>query len=80
MISNTLGPDYEVRYNKHPTNRFLLTKIIDSNVKKFRYNEHPIITSSFFCIILLVVMLHLLERQRKRFFSFIFVATAVALV
>ena len=37
------------------TSRFLCIKIIDCNVKKLCYNEYPLITSSFFCIVLLVV-------------------------
>ena len=31
--------------------RFPCIKIIDSNGKKFGYNEHPLRTNSFFCII-----------------------------
>ena len=48
-----LGPAYnEFGYNEHPaTTRFLCIKIIDCNVKKFDYNEYPVETSSFFCII-----------------------------
>ena len=41
--------------NSATTSRLLCTKIIDCNAKKFRHNEHPLITSSFFCIFLLVV-------------------------
>ena len=37
------------------TSRFLCTILIESNVKKFGYNEHPPTTSSFFCIFLLVL-------------------------
>ena len=37
------------------SNRFLCIKIIDCNVKKFGYNEHPLLMISFFCIFLLVV-------------------------
>ena len=41
---NTLGPAYnEFGCNEYPaiTNRFLCTILIDSNAKKFDYNEHP---------------------------------------
>ena len=54
----TLGPAYnELGYNEHPAvaSRFLCTKIIDCNVKKFGHNKHPLVTSSFFCNFLLVV-------------------------
>ena len=37
------------------TSRFLYIKITDCNVKKFGYSENPLITSSIFCIFLLVV-------------------------
>ena len=36
--------------------RFLCIKIIDCNVKKFGYNEHPLVTTSVFCIFLLDVI------------------------
>ena len=32
------------------TGIFLCIKITDCSVKKFGYNEHPLVTSSFFCI------------------------------
>ena len=40
----------EFDYNKYPAmmSRLLCIKIIDCNVKKFGYNEHPLITSSSF--------------------------------
>ena len=41
--------------------RFLCIKLINCNVKTFGYNEHPLITNSFFCILLFVV------RGEKRF-------------
>ena len=43
--------------NQHPTTKsgFLSNKIIDCNVKRFSYNEHPLTTSTFFCIFLSVV-------------------------
>ena len=37
------------------TSKRLCIKIIDCNVKKFGYNEHPLVTCSFYCIFLLVV-------------------------
>ena len=37
------------------TSRFLCIKIIDCNARKLSYNEHPLVTYSFFCIFLLVV-------------------------
>ena len=37
------------------TSRSLFIKIFDYNVKKFDYNEHLLVTSSFFCIFLRVV-------------------------
>ena len=41
-IVDTLGP----AYNEHPaiTSRFLCIKIIECNVKKFGYKEHPLTT------------------------------------
>ena len=44
-------------YNEHlaTTSRFLCIKIIDCNVKKFGYNQHPLIASSFDYVFLLVV-------------------------
>ena len=54
----TLGPAYnEFGYSEHPprTGRFLCISITDCNVKKLAYNDYPLITSSFFCIILHVV-------------------------
>ena len=53
-----LSPAYnEFGYNEHSatTSRFLCNKIIDSNVRKFGYNEQPFITNSFFYIVLLIV-------------------------
>ena len=46
---NTMGP----AYNEHPatTSRSLYIRIIDCNVKKFAYNEPPLITSSFFLLV-----------------------------
>ena len=35
--------------------RFLCIKIIDSNVKKFSYYDHPPTTNNFLCIYLLVI-------------------------
>ena len=47
-----LGPAYnEFGY----MSRFLCVKIFECNVKKFGYNDHPLIRSNFFCIFLLVV-------------------------
>ena len=50
---HTLGP----ACNEHQavTRRFLCINIIDCKVKMFSYNEQPLITSSFFCVFLLVV-------------------------
>ena len=51
-IDHSLSP----AYNEHPaTTRVLCIKIIDCNVKKFDYNEHLHLTSSFFCNYLFVV-------------------------
>ena len=47
----TLGPaDNEFGYNEHTAtiSRSLCIKIIDCSVKKFGYNSHPLIRSSFF--------------------------------
>ena len=52
-IQRTLGPAYnEFGYNEQPSvmSRFLWIKLIDCNVRKLSYNEHPLIASSFFCI------------------------------
>ena len=54
----TLGSAYnEFGCNEHPTTTriFLCIKIIDCNVKKFSYNENPLIRSSYFCVFLLIV-------------------------
>ena len=54
----TLGPAYnEFGYNEllATMSRCHCIKIIDSNVKKFGYNEHPLVTSGFLCIFLLIV-------------------------
>ena len=42
FVGNTLGP----AYNEYPVirSRLLCIKLIDCNVKKFSYNEHPLIT------------------------------------
>ena len=37
------------RLQRVATIRFLCIEIIDCNVKKFGYTEHPLITSCFFC-------------------------------
>ena len=41
-------------------------KIIDHRVKKFGYNEHPLITSGFYCIFLLVSVTQLVESTNSR--------------
>ena len=51
-----MGPAYnEFGYNTHSltTRSILCTKIINSNVKKFAYNKHPLI-KEFLCIVLVV--------------------------
>ena len=55
---NTLDPAYnEFGFKDHPNLRssFLCIRFTDSNVKKFSYNQQPLGTDSFFCIILLAV-------------------------
>ena len=50
---STLGPAYkEFGYNEHQAIKsgFLCTNIIDCNVKKFAYNEHPLETNISFCM------------------------------
>ena len=47
-VRSKRAPSYSEQY-------FLYIKLIDSNVKKFGYNKHPLITNRFFSIFLLVV-------------------------
>ena len=55
-IKHTLGPSYNDHEHPAITSRFLCTILINSNIKKFGYNEHPPTTmNSFFCIYFLVV-------------------------
>ena len=57
-FSFTLGPAHNelgFRYYLVITSRFLCIRITNCNVKNFGNNEHPLTTSSFFCIFLLVV-------------------------
>ena len=53
---HTIGPtknEYGYKYSFRKS-RFLSIKIIDSNVKKFGYNEHSLARRSFFRIFLLI--------------------------
>ena len=56
-----LGPTYnEFGYNEHSAtrSRFLCIKVIDCNVKKFSYNDHPLIYNEQF-------LLHLFTRCKR---------------
>ena len=56
MVQHALSPAYnEFDYTDHLlpaiTSRLSLHQIIDYNVKKFGYHEHPLITNTFSCIL-----------------------------